>query len=352
MLNRGNILLVVLLAVQLVLLAISALTSSGAEARPVEPVLAGISAADIERFSFADDMGDEVTVARSADGWVLPGADDFPVDGDKVEEILDKLALLDTRRLVAAKSANFARLQVAEQEYRRKLSLEGGGESATLFLGGSGGVDTVYVRRAGEDNVYLGVGLNSWELSTQISTWIDSSYVNVAQDDVLEIIVENGAGVFTFVRDGDSMTYADLAEGELFEDTRMPIVLRNAAVIRMLQPLGLEALDDYELAEPRVAVRVRYRELLESGEPEGDDETPASEDEAPAGEDRPAEPEYREATYTLSFGAEMEDGVALKSSDADYYVLARDTVFNAFNDITRDDLIKPAAAEAMVESGE
>ena len=133
-----------------------------------------------------------------------------------------------------------------------------------MYLGGSGGADTVYVRRAGEDNVYLGLGLNSWELSTQISTWIDSSYVNVPQSDVLEISVRNANGSFRFVRDGESLTYADLGEGEAFEDTKMPIILRNAATIRMLEPLGLAALDEYELAEPRVTVEVRYRQLVEA----------------------------------------------------------------------------------------
>ena len=41
----------------------------------------------------------------------------------------------------------------------------------------------------------------------------------------------------------------------------------------------------------------------------------------------------------------MEDGVVLKSSDAEYYVLVRDTVFNAFNDIKRADLVKAPEAD-------
>jgi len=335
MLSRSNVLLLVLLGLQLVLLAISVLGSAGTEARPVEPILSGMSAADIDRMSFSDDLGNEVTVARSDDGWVLPGADDFPVDGDKVEAILDKIAGMDTRRLVATNRANFARLEVGDEGFRRQIKLDSGDVSAELYLGGSGGADTVYARRAGEDNVYLGVGLSSWELSTQTSTWVDSSYVNVPQDDVLEITVQKADGSFTFVRDGDSLTYTGLMEGEVFEDTKMPIITRNAATIRLLEPLGLAALEAYELAEPQVRVQVRYRELVELEEPsaaEGD------------GDASDAEPAYSEGTYSLTFGAQLEDGVVLKSSEAEYYVLVRDTVFKAFNDISRTDLVRASEA--------
>ncbi len=343
MLSRSNVLLFFVLGVQLVLLVLSVLTSAGGQARPVEPILAALNAAAIDRLHFTDDLGNEVTIARRAEGWALPGADDFPVDGDKVDEILAKLRNMDTRRLVATIPANFVRLEVAEEEFRRKVTLSSEDASAVLYLGGSGGADSVYARRAGEDNVYLGLGLNSWELSTQVSTWIESSYVNVPPADVLEITVQNSAGRFNFLRQGDGMIYADLGEGEAFEDTKMPIILRNAATIRMLAPLGLAALDDYQLDQPRVTVEVRYRIPVPLDDPvEADAGAEASTGEASA-----AEVEYREETYRLSFGAELEDGVVLKSSKAEYYVLARETVFEAFSDLSRADLVKtPAESQA------
>ncbi len=348
MLSRSNILLLVVLLVQAVLLAISVATSFGGQARLVEPILPRMSAAEINLLSFSDDLGNAVTVAKGEDGWALPDADDFPVDGAKVDSLLEKIASLDTRRLVATNPANFNRLEVDDEDFRRKIHVESGSANAALILGGSGGADTVYVRRAGEDNVYLGVGLNSWELSTQISTWIDASYVNVAQDDVLEIRVENDEGQFTFVRDGEGLTYADLGEDEVLEDTKLPIILRNAATIRLLEPLGREALDEYEMAEPRVTVQVRYRKLVEVDEPAvaaDANELDDSAEELSESETDGAELEYTEAIYTLTFGAEMEDGVVLKSSEAEYYVLARDTVFKAFNDISRADLVKAPEAD-------
>ncbi|MCY3833983.1 MAG: DUF4340 domain-containing protein [Chloroflexi bacterium] len=348
MLKRSNVLLAIVLVAQLILLAISVVTSSSTEARPAEPILAGMTAADVERISFADELDNEVIFARGEAGWVLPGADGFPVEAEKVDELLDKIANLDTRRLIATNPVNFARLEVADDDFRRKLSLESGEAAQLLYLGGSGGVDTVYLRRAGEDNVYLGLGLSSWELSTQTSTWLDANYVNAPLADVVEIRVENADGVFTFLRDGDSWRYAELPEGAAFEDTKMPIVSRNAASVRLLEPLGLEALDEYGLDDPQAVVHVRYRQAVESAEPVADQDADGSredEDGSSTGSESEAAPEFTEAAYTLTFGAQLEDGVVLKSSAAEYYVLARETVFKAFKDLKSADLIKPSEAE-------
>ncbi len=337
MLNRTNLFLAALLVVQALLLAVSVLTTTGTAARTVAPILADIAAADIDRLIIADNLDNEMTFARGDAGWVLPDADDFPLDSAKINETLDKLASMDTRRLVASNPTNFARLEVKDDDFRRRITLQVGEESTVLYLGGSGGANTVYIRRADEDEAYLGTGLSSWELSTQVSTWLDANYVSVPSDDVLEITVQRADGQFTFLREGDNWTYAGLSEGEIFEDTRMPLILRNAATIRMQAPLGLEALDEYGLDDAPVVVDVRYRQLVDAAEAADE---PAEGDPAPDDETS-AEPEYNEATYTLTFGATMEDGdIVLKSSDADYYVLARDSVLNAFTNIAHEELVK------------
>ena len=348
MLNRTNLFLAALLLVQAVVLAASVVLTAGTESRTVAPILSDVAVADVDRLIIADNLENEMTFARGEDGWVLPGADDFPLDSAKINDTLAKLAGMDTRRLVASNPANFARLEVKDDDFRRRIRLHAGDSSATLYLGGSGGANTVYIRRADENEVYLGSGLSSWELSTQVSTWLDANYVNVPVDDVLEITVQRADGSFTFRRDGESWTYAGLSEGEIFEDTRMPLISRNAATVRLQEPLGLEALDEYGLDDPPVVVDVRYRQLVEAETEDAHEPTA----EAPAGDVEPAvELEYNEATYTLTFGATLDDGdVVLKSSDAEYYVLVRDTVLNAFTNIVHDELIKPPPAEPTVEA--
>ena len=347
MLNRSNLFLAALLVVQALLLAVSVLTTTGTATRTVAPILADIASAEGDRLIIADNLENEMTFARGDAGWVLPDADDFPLDSAKIDETLAKLAAMDTRRLVATNPANFARLEVNDDDFRRRITLQVGEESTVLYLGGSGGASTVYVRRADENVVYLGTGLSSWELSTQVSTWLDANYVNIPSDDVLEITVQREDGQFTFLRDGENWTYAGLSEGEIFEDTRMPLILRNAATIRMQAPLGLEALEEYGLDDAPVIVDVRYRQLLEDAEA-ADEPT---EGEAAPESEASAEPAYTESTYRLTFGATMDDGdIVLKSSDAEYYVLARDSVLNAFTNIAHDELVKQPQPEIEIET--
>ena len=299
MISRSNVKLAILLAVQIVLLAVLVVSSGGGETRPVEPIVRDLSADDVQRLSVASGADDELIFARKDTGWVLPKADDFPVTGEKVDEMLGKLLGMDTSRLVASNPVNFARLEVKEDDYRRRIELSGGDSGAVIYLGGSGGVDTVYMRRADENEVYLGRGLNAWELSTQAATWLDANYVSIPQVDVQAIQIENAIGSLSLVRAGEDWTLADLGEGEQFEDTRLPGMLRNAATVRLVEPLGLRAQESYGMDAPRATVTLRYRQLLPA-EQDSNAETEESDS------DTAAEIEYSDETLILTFGAELD----------------------------------------------
>lgn len=334
MLNRSNLYLAILLLLQTVLLAVAVITSTSTERRPTEPILTAFSVEAVERITIADDREAEVTLARGEAGWVLPDADDFPVDSAKVEELLGKIAGLNTARLVASNPASFARLEVKDTDFRRRLDILTDLSTEVLYLGGSGGVDTVYARRDGDDHVYLGVGLSSWEASAEISTWIDTSYVDVPQDDVLELSLRNAHGSFSFRREGEGWIYDGLGENEAFDTAQMADMLRNAASIRMVEPLGLEARDEYALDEPAIMVEVVYRQAVEVEATEEADETEA-------------EIEYAEQAYTLAIGARQVGGdYALKSSSKDYYVLVRQSVVDAFGDVSQDRLVTTVESES------
>lgn len=344
MISRSNIILAGLLAAQILLLAVVTATSGGAESRPVEPLILGMDALQIERMTIAAAPDDAVTFARKADGWVLPDADDFAINGNRVDEMLDKLLALDTRRLVASNPANFARLEVKDDDYQRRIELQARDVSAVVYLGGSGGADTVYARRANENSVYLGGGLNAWELSMQIAAWVDASYVNIAQADVQQIRVRNAQGEFTLLRADDSWTYTGLGEGESLEDSKIPSILRNAASIRLVEPLGTAELDDYGMAEPSVVVEAQYRQLVATADDEADASDEVVDDETNAEQ---SEAQYSQETLTLTFGAALADGdIVLKSSRSDYFVSARETTYQVFAELSHADLVKLPESEA------
>ena len=151
----------------------------------------------------------------------------------------NKIASLDTRRLVATNPANFTRLEVDDEEFRRKIISKAKMRAPNSYLAAAAAPTPSMFGEPVKTMYTWASDSTPGSFSTQISTWVDASYVSVAQDDVLAITVENSEGQFTFVRAGDSLTYADLGEDEVLEDTKLPIILRNAATIRLLEPLGL-----------------------------------------------------------------------------------------------------------------
>ena len=304
MLSRSNLALAAILLIQALLLSLSLAMSIGEESKRPAPLLRDLALDDVDQLIIADDQGQRLSFARGGDGWTLPDADDFPANGDQVEELLEKIANLDDTRLIATNPANFARLGVADDDFRRALSLISGERSQEILLGGSGGMNTVYARPAGENRVYLGAGLSAWEASTQVTSWIDSSYVSLPQEDILALAISNAHGSIHFLRDEGGWIYPGLPQGETFEDTRLPGLLRSATSIRIAEPLGLTALPEYGLDDPAVTVEVLYRHLVEPDAGSGESDEIA----------------YEERSYTLAIGAALGDGlVALKSSQRDYY---------------------------------
>ena len=205
-----------------------------------------------------------------------------------------------------------------------------------LVLGGSAGADTVYARIEGENQVYLGAGLSAWEASPQVSGWIDTSYVSVPQEDVTRITVVNANGLFEFERDGQTWRYLGLPDGESFEDTKMPGVLRNAASVRMVEPLGLALKDEYGMTDPTVTVEVEYRQIVQVEVGSADDVSDSEENETDGSEEMP---DYTTESYMLSFGTKRDDGnVVMKSSASEYYVTVGAYTLDSFSDLDHADL--------------
>lgn len=333
MLNRSNLILAVLLLIQLTLLGIAAISATRLEPARTEPLLTAFSTEAVEQITVADDLGNEVNLAKNEEGWILPNADDFPVDAAKVEELLDKIAGLNTSRLIASNPSSLARLEVKDDDFQRRLNLASASSTEVIYLGGSGGANTVYVRRADDDRAYLGMGLNTWEVPTQVSLWIDTSYVNVPQDDIFALRLDNSHGSFSFQRDGEAWFY-DGAD-EAVDEVQMAGILRNAASIRMAAPLGRQPRDEYGLDDPPITLEVWHRQAVETAEDE------AADDEVDDAAE--AQVEYTETSYALAVGTEQADGnFALKSSMSDYIVLARPAVISAFADVSHETLAPPA----------
>lgn len=306
--------LVIVLVAQIVLTAVVfwPRTTVQAESGPLFP---GLETADIVQLTLADNTDNQVTLLRQGDAWVLADSGDYPADGSKIEPVLAKIAALQTARLVTQHATSHRRLQVANDDFLRRVEMElQDGSLQTLYVGSSSGASATHVRRAGQDETYLAADLASWEIGATAQNWIDATYVNVNREEVTRLVLENENGSFQFDKQPDgTWTMTDLAEGETLNTANFNAILNQAIGLRLVAPLGVEEKAEYGLDEPSATLSI----TMTNGE---DGET---------------------ETAVLLLGAQLPGGnYAAKWSESSYYVsVAATSVQNMINR-TRDELIQ------------
>lgn len=137
---------------------------------------------EVTRFSITD--GDaEVTMTETDGLWSAIAADQqVPADGDKVAQLLDKLAGLSAPWPVATSAASAERFEVTDDSFQRRLALYTGDEEvALIFLGTSPGFERVHARRADSDEIFS-VALSNYELPVTIDGWLDKGLLGMSED--------------------------------------------------------------------------------------------------------------------------------------------------------------------------
>ncbi len=309
--NRLNQILLGILVVQLALVGFVFWPRQAGEAKG-GPLLGDFQAAAVTGLTIRDADGNQVTLAKKDEQWVLPDADDFPAQTDRVTEFLDKVEKIQANRLVTRTEASHKRLKVAENDYNRLLELTlSGGESRRLFVGSSAGAGATHVRVDPDPNVYLTNALNVWDADTAVSRWIDTLYFSVPTTATVALKLENANGVFEFEKQDDRWTMAGLSAGETLDEDAVRTLVNYAAAVRMTEPLGKTAEASFGLDQPAAVVTVKT----------GDGE------------------------YTLTFGAPAgteEKSYVVKASNSDYYVRVSAFTGDTFANKTRQDFLKEA----------
>jgi hypothetical protein len=280
-----------------------------------EPLLAGLEPDQVNRITVRDGEGEQVVLAKGADGWVLADAGDYPCQENVVPDLLEKLTALRTDRLVAQTRASHERLQVSEDAFVSQVELDlADGNHYALYLGSSPSYSAIHVRVAGQDQVYLASGISSADVSARPSTWIDTLYFSVQQDQLVAATLQNPNGLFEFSKDeGGTWTMAGLTAGETASSNNITSLINRAASVRMLRPLGTEAKAEYGMDDPYAVL------VLHVQEPEG-----------------------TRKTYTLYVGAKSEEdgSYVLKSSESPYYVWVAEYVAQDWVGKARDELLE------------
>ena len=309
--KRHNQILTAVLALQIVLVAAVFWPRSAASGGEGRPLLGDLEAADVIAVTIEDADGNRITLSKEEGTWVLPDAGDFPCEESKVTGLLDKLVALTADRLVTRTAASQARLQVARDDFLRRIDVEtSAGETITLFLGSSPSYGATHIRLLEQEETYLTDQLPTWEANTSASSWINTSYVSVPKEDITSVTLRNANGEWTFEKDADgNWTLLGLGEDEEPDTTAVDTIINRVSSISLLRPLGKDEAPAYGLAEPQALVTMVAADK----------------------------------TITLQVGAKFleDNSYVVKSSESPYYVRVSEFAVKDLVEKTRDGFIKP-----------
>jgi hypothetical protein len=246
-----------LLAIQLVLAVIVFWPDSSGTAES-GPLLTDFNPDEVTALTLESGDGGLTRLIRQGDGWILADTDNYPADGTKIEPLLDKIAAIQTGRLVASSASSHKRLQVAQDDYAGRITLDLADDNQeTLYIGSAPNPQGTHVRLAGQDDTYLTGELASWEVNPSLNNWIDATYISLDRASVASIVLENENGTFTFETAADgSWSLQGLGEGEAFNTTPFNTLLGRMTSMRLSAPLGTSADPAYGLVEPQAVVTV------------------------------------------------------------------------------------------------
>jgi hypothetical protein len=308
--KKHNQILVAVLAVQVALVAVVFWPRQAAPGGEDSPLLGGLEADEVVSLTIQDADGNQVELRKVAGEWLLPEADDYPCQEDKVTGLLDKLVTLTTGRLVTRTGASHKRLKVSGDEFVRRIELKTSeDESHVLYLGSSPSYGAIHVRAYGREETYLVGDLSSWEANATAASWVDTLYLSVPQDELVTVTLRNGNGEWTCEKDDEGeWVLVGLAEDEELKAGSISSLVSRASSFNMLRPLGKAEKAAYGLDQPAAVVTLQ---------------TEAK-------------------TISLLIGPENpeDNSYVVKSSESPYYVLASQFPAMDLVDKVRDDFLE------------
>ena len=308
--KRLNLILGIVLAAQIVLsLAVfwprAAATGGGGALFP------DLKADDVVVLTVTDDQGVSIALRKAGAAWVLPAAGDYPADAAKITPLLDKLAQLDTRRLVTRTEASHGRLKVASGDYMRRVDFEtAAGARHTVYLGSSPKFGTTHLRLEGQNETYLTDVLSAWDVSAAPASWVNAAYFTLDQQTLTRVTLKNAHGTFVFTKDEQgNWTWTGLKASEQLAASAVTALVNNATSVTLVKPLGKQEDAAYGMAAPLATV------TLETGD----------------------------KTVTLLVGAQdpADKSYVVKVSESPYYVRVAEYNVQALVEDTRDSFVQP-----------
>jgi len=182
-------LLALLLAAQLVMAVAVGWFDRGLSSPADAAPLIAVGGDRIDRITIEGPDDAKAVLAKAEGQWRIANAGDFPADGKRVEQLLERLQGLHGATPVATSASARIRFKVDEREFERRILLATGDETvATLYLGTSPGLRRIHARVDGEEAIHS-VELAAYDVPPGASDWEDKALLAFAQSEVRSLEV-------------------------------------------------------------------------------------------------------------------------------------------------------------------
>jgi Domain of unknown function (DUF4340) len=250
--KRGTLILGGLLAAQLGLAGLLAISGTDYAAFQAKDPLLAFDTAKIDQIAIDGSTGGSVTLKKQDGKWgVVPFAG-FPAETQKVTAFLDKLRELKKGVPVATSSDAANRFKVSDAINERRIVLSSGGkETAKLLVGTSPSFRLANVR-AGDSTIYS-VPFSAFEAGQRGEDWVDHAALAMPADKVASVTFP---GVTLERKDG-KFALAGAAEGEKVLDGKVQQAASAALrpAFDAIQGKGAEEVAKLEPADFQVEVK-------------------------------------------------------------------------------------------------
>lgn len=214
-------------------------------ASPKEPsrdaLFTSVAVDAVERIQLSNNDGATVVLVLDEGGWRLDLG--LPADSSKVEKLLNGLLRSDPGFPVAETAGAAKRFEVADTEFRRRVTLIANSDEATAYLGSTAALGRVHARISDENAVYV-LPLSSLDAPVDIDSWLDTRLLSRQTPTVFSLY-----GV-DFSKDNGEW---DRNDGH---STKASLSANFADVLGSLQVSGLVDVADDDAANADEALRV------------------------------------------------------------------------------------------------
>ena len=252
-------------ALQLILLVGITIKGQPEAAVPSAP-LTTLTAEEITAFVIkrADDYPPNqvpLNLVKKNGVWVVPTADDYQVDSDKVENVLEKLVSIDADQSVARSKTSHNALKVGDRDYTKRVQLTAGTKTTEIVIGEGKG-RSMYVRKSDADDVYLVRGLTAYDVSHEVTNYTEAEYFKMSDLQEVRVNVSSPGGSQSahLFQDATGKWEVDGLGDAPIDESRVRALLIAVRSGRMVRPVGKTIRPEFGLGNPRARVTMKNKD--------------------------------------------------------------------------------------------